>query len=66
MQIPVNSIIFLLSARDSFDNIVVSTPVCGTGSSGSTPDRGLLFNVNQHSTLERLFYFFFFVRWEHV
>ena len=40
---------------------MVSTSVCGTESSGSTPDRDLLFGVDHSPLSERLFYFFFFL-----
>ena len=36
---------------------MVSTSVCGTESSGSNPDRDLLFNVDRLSMSERPFYF---------
>ena len=39
---------------------MVSKSVCGTESSGSNPDRDLLFDVDRLSMSERPFYFFFF------
>ena len=49
--------IFTLTLCGGLDCIVVSTSVCGTESSGSNPDRALLFGLDQFSRLERLIYF---------
>ena len=53
--------IFTLILCGGLDCIVVSTSVCGTESSGSNPDRDLLFGLDQFLRLERLIYFFFFL-----
>ena len=49
--------IFTFILCGGLDCIVVSTSVCGTESSGSNPDRDLLFDVDRLSMTERLIYF---------
>ena len=54
-EIKCDFFIFILCG--GLDCIVVSTSVCGTESSGSNPDRDLLFGLDHFSRLERLISF---------